>query len=414
MAIRYLVITLLLVTFFSGTSLAQNKYRYPSYKGLVMAGYQGWFNAPGDSAGRGWYHYQRRGTFAPGSCEIDFWPDVREYSKTYQTAFSYADGKPASVFSANDESTVNLHFKWMKEYGLDGVFMQRFIAEIRNPSGKRHFNTVLQHAMKAAIKYDRAICVMYDLSGMRPGEEQTLLKDIDELDAEYGLLKGSKVPTYLHHNNKPLVVVWGVGFNDHRAYGLKEAETIVKALKEKGFSVMLGVPTYWRELRQDAVSDPVLHELIKQSDILMPWFVGRYNGGSYNQFKGLLAADVAWCKAAGVDYAPLAFPGFSWKNMNGPRANSTARERGAFYWQQIAAAKKAGAEMLYVAMFDEVNEGTAIFKCATVSNLPLNGEVGFVGIDDDLGSDYYLWLTGQAAKWFHGKKEFDENIPLRK
>ena len=29
-------------------------------------------------------------------------------------------------------------------------------------------------------------------------------------------------------------------------------------------------------------------------------------------------------------------------------------------------------------------------------------------IDDGLGSDYYLWLAGQAANWFHGK----ENIMM--
>lgn len=72
-------------------------------------------------------------------------------------------------------------FKWMKEYGLDGVFMQRFVGEIRNESGLSHFNKVLNSAMKAANKYERAICVMYDLSGMRPGDEQMLLKDIGDI-----------------------------------------------------------------------------------------------------------------------------------------------------------------------------------------------------------------------------------------
>jgi hypothetical protein len=65
-------------------------------------------------------------------------------------------------------------------------------------------------------------------------------------------------------------------------------------------------------------------------------------------------------------------------------------------------------------MFDEMNEGTSIFKCATTDHLPLNGDGSFTGIDADLGSDYYLWLTGQAARWFHGKGTYNDQIPLRR
>ncbi|MBS1604482.1 MAG: xylosidase [Bacteroidetes bacterium] len=399
---------------------AASKVRYPSYNGLVMAGYQGWFNTPGDSAGRGWHHYERRGVFAPGSCEIDLWPDVREYKKTYATPFRYANGSAASVFSPYDASTVDLHFKWMKDYGIDGVFMQRFVAEIRNPSGKRHFNTVLSNAMAAARKYDRAICIMYDLSGMQPGDEQLLLRDLDELSSQYDLLggskgsmEGSKSPTYLHHKGRPLVVVWGIGFNDHRRYGFSEAEKIIDGIHARGFSVMVGVPTYWRELGKDALPDTTLHRLIRKSEIVAPWFVGRYDEAGYPAFKGLIAADIAWCAAVGVDYVPLAFPGFSWKNMNGPASRAIARDRGRFFWEQVAGAQAAGARMLYIAMFDEVNEGTAIFKCNTSDRLPLNDGGEFVGIDKDLGSDYYLWLAGQAAAWWHGKSGYGEQVPKR-
>lgn len=135
-------------------AMADGKH-YDSYKGLVMAGYQGWFNAPDDGAGRGWHHYESNRGFYPGSCTIDFWPDVTEYETTYPTDFRYDDGSTAHVFSSYDESTVDTHFRWMKEYGLDGVFMQRFVAEIRNPSGKHHFTKVLDSAMKAANKYER-------------------------------------------------------------------------------------------------------------------------------------------------------------------------------------------------------------------------------------------------------------------
>lgn len=394
----------------------KSPFRYPTYKGVVMAGYQGWFNTPDDGARRGWHHYEKRGTFAPGSCEIDLWPDMREYKKQYPTPFQNEDNQIANVFSPYDESTVALHFKWMKDYGIDGVFMQRFVAEIRNESGRRHFNTVLHHAMEAARANDRAICIMYDLSGMNPGEEQLLLQDIDTLSREYGLLdgKGNKFPTYLHHAGKPLVAVWGVGFSDHRKYGFGEAETIIAGLNQRGFSVMLGVPAYWREFGSDALKDPDLHRLLKRCAIVAPWFVGRYDQEGYPAFHQTIEKDMLWCRENHLDYVPLVFPGFSWRNMNGPQARSIQRNKGSFFWQQVAGAKKAGAEMLYIAMFDEMNEGTSIFKCATLSQLPRNPGGSFVGIDDELGSDYYLWLAGQAGDWFHGKSGFSDHLPVRK
>ena len=157
-----------IIMIFPFITISAKNTKYNSYKGLIMAGYQGWFNAPDDGAGRGWYHYSGpKGRFEPGCCTIDMWPDVREYKKVYKTKFVFDDGTPAYTFSSHDPSTVDTHFRWMKEYGLDGVFMQRFVGEVKNPSGKNHFNKVLASATKAADKYDRAICVMYDLSGMK-------------------------------------------------------------------------------------------------------------------------------------------------------------------------------------------------------------------------------------------------------
>ncbi|NDV84056.1 glycoside hydrolase family 71/99-like protein [Bacteroides sp. 51] len=368
--------------------------RYNSYKGLVMAGYQGWFNAPDDGADRGWYHYKGNNGFTPGSCTVDMWPDVSEYEKTYQTTFSFEDGSPAYVFSSYDESTVNLHFSWMKEYGLDGVFMQRFVGEIKNKSGKHHFDKVLASAMKAANQYERAICVMYDLSGMQSGDEQVLLNDIEEIAVKHSLKDRTKNPSYLYHNGKPLVTVWGVGFNDNRRYGLKEAEYIINGLKARGFSVMLGIPTYWRELKTDTEANPGLHRLIKKCDVVMPWFVGRYNEAGYENFRKHIKEDIAWAKKNNVDYAPLSFPGFSWRNMK-PRDTPIERNKGNFLWKQLAGALASGAEMLYVAMFDEIDEGTAIFKCA--KRVPVGKSV-FVPIEEELQTDHYLWLVGEAGR----------------
>lgn len=113
---------------------------YKSYKNLVMAGYQGWFAAEGDASERGWYHYQNGscGGFLPGCSAIDFWPDMREYTKKYKSPFQFPGGTAAYLYSPYDEESVDLHFKWMKDYGIDGVFMQRFVGEIKpsNVKGK--------------------------------------------------------------------------------------------------------------------------------------------------------------------------------------------------------------------------------------------------------------------------------------
>lgn len=376
---------------------------YNSYKGLVMAGYQGWHDTPDDGANRGWYHYRGKNGFKPGSTNVDFWPDVSEYPKVYRTEFTFDDGMPAYVQSAHDYSTVETHFRWMKEYGLDGVFMQRFVAEIKNPSGKSHFNHVLASAMAAANKYSRAICVMYDLSGMQPGDEDTLLTDVQKIAKEYSLFRHADNPSYLYHNGKPLIVVWGIGFNDHRKYGLTEGFKIVESLKSLGFSVMLGVPTYWRELKQDTEPDPRLHELIRKCDIVMPWFVGRYDEKSYPKFRSLIKHDIQWAAQNHVDYAPLCFPGFSWVNMNYPRVTKQIpRNHGKFFKKQLDYCLSVGAEMIYIAMFDEIDEGTAIFKCAKRVPTATPGST-FVPIDSDINSDHYLVLAGNAAKTLKNK-----------
>lgn len=390
---------------------------YTSYNGLVMAGYQGWFTAEGDDAERNWHHYEKNGQFKPGVSSIDFWPDVNEYNKTYETAFEFANGQNARLYSAYDAESVELHFKWMKHYGIDGVFMQRFVSEIRSYKGKRHFNKVLENALKAAQKYDRAIGVMYDLSGCSSEDLKIVKEDWEELQKIFDLFNNHKNPTYLRHHGKPLVGIWGVGFNDRRNYSISDAQKLVAAIKNaiNPSSVLLGVPYYWRELKNDTENSPLLHALISDVDIIMPWAVGRYNNDSHGVARSIILDDIVKCKSLKVDYVPLVFPGFSWGNLKNQPSNynQIPRHEGDFLWNQIATAKLAGAKMLYVAMFDEVDEGTAIFKCLKENNLPSNGDGKFVGIESHLDNDYYLWLTGQGANWFHGNGEYGLIKPKR-
>jgi hypothetical protein len=98
---------------------------------------------------------------------------------------------------------------------------------------------------------------------------------------------------------------------------------------------------------------------------------------------------------------PVVFPGFSWHNMK-PDApfNRIPRRGGRFYWRQVERAVGLGATMLYSAMFDEVDEGTAMFKVAAASR-DAPKDAPFVTLDVDgetLPSDWYLHLAREAQK----------------
>ena len=390
------------------TTESMSRVRFKSIRNLVMAGYQGWFNTPKDGAGLGWKHFEKEKEFKPGKCTIDLWPDVSEYEKTYETAFKLPDETPAKVFSSYDASTTDLHFKWMKQYGIDGVFMQRFVVSIRNQKGKDNYNKILNNAVLSAEKYDRAICLMYDLSGMEAGEEDILIRDWKELCEKYKLVSRNN-NHYVYHHGKPLVAVWGIGFNDRRKYGYEQVKKIIDFLKSEGCSILVGVPTHWRTLTIDAVSDTRLLELVKQADIVHPWLVGRFDNHTYEPCRKSIEEDIKWCKANGKDYMPVLFPGFSWHNMkkDAPQ-NMIPRLGGRFFWKQVKGAVDAGAESLYLAMFDEIDEGTAFFKC---TNTPPVGESSFITYEGE-APDHYLWLAGEAAKYLRGELR-SSRMPVR-
>jgi len=77
----------------------------------------------------------------------------------------------------------------------------------------------------------------------------------------------------------------------------------------------------------------------------------------------------------------------------------------------LSTAIRSGAKMLYVAMFDEVNEGTAIFKASDTP--PVGRNVQFIDMDHK-PSDTYLWLTGEAARMLRGDKPLNLSMPERK
>jgi hypothetical protein len=389
-----------------------------SLTGKVMCGYQGWFTTPNDGSGKGWNHFASHGRFKPGSCCIDLWPDVSELEadEKYATPFRYENGRTAHVFSSHNRKTVLRHFRWMQAYGIDGVFVQRFGVETLHPINLRHCNTVLAHCREGANRSQRSYAVMYDLSLLPAGGLQHVVEDWKLLVDRMRIGRDPKDKAYLHHNGKPVVAVWGIGFNDRRRYSLAECERLVDFLKlDKrygGNTVLLGVPTGWRTLDADSVKDPALHKIVGKGDIISPWTVGRYGTlkAVHDHAQLRWAKDAAWCKAHGKDYLPVVFPGFSWHNMKPTaRFNEIPRLKGRFLWTQYVEAKRSGATMIYQAMFDEMDEGTAIFKC---TNDPPVGKSRFLTYER-LPSDHYLWLTGMGGKLLRGEIKTSGELPER-
>lgn len=378
--------------------------------GKVMCGYQGWFNAEGDGAERCWVHWTRRGgKLAPGNAKIDLWPDVSELAadERFPTGFTNAAGQVAEVFSPYKTATVLRHFQWMRDYGIDGAFVQRFITDLRDARALRHNNTVLDHCREGANRSGRAYAVMYDLSGLGTNRIQEVIDDWKSLRTRMHVTED---PAYLRHHGHPLVAVWGVGFNDNRRYTLEECRRLVEFLKADGCSVMLGVPTGFREQNRDSVKDPALHDVLKLADVISPWTVGRYGkpAEAARQGEKVWQPDIAWCAERKADFLPVVFPGFSWFNMMGKQYEAMPRLKGEFLWSQFVAAKRAGATMIYVAMFDEVDEGTAIFKCT--NDTPVGEGVRFLTYEG-LPSDFYLRLTGAGAKLLRGDLPVTDAMP---
>ena len=391
--------------------VAAAEVRHPTLVGKVVTGYQGWFRAEGDASGLGWVHYGRGKGFSPQAYSFDLWPDLTEFTpeERYPSPFKFADGKTAELFSSVHPLTVRRHFRWMNDYGIDGAMLQRFAVGLGKSRAADSLDFVLRNCTEAANAEGRSLTVMYDLSGLTPDKFPTVAADWRKLVAA----GQTRQACAQHHQGKPLVALWGLGFKD-RVPAIAEWTALLADIKATGAAVMLGVPTYWRAQKNDSIDDPALHGLIRQADILSPWTVGRYGDpeGAANLADKIWKPDLAWCRAERKGYLPVIFPGFSWRNLSALRGKQAQLDQiprlgGKFFWSQAVAARVAGAQTLYVAMFDEIDEGTAIMKCG--GPRPAGS---FVDLSD-VPSDHYLWLSGQAGRMLRGEIPASPDLPKR-
>ena len=357
---------------------------------------------------------------APNTVTFDAWPDLRELDddELYPTLLTYEDGSNAGLYSAYNAKTVERHTRWMKEYGVHGVFAQRFIGNTYgNPLRTRVIDTVLRHVRSGAEKYGRTFVNMYDISN---GKEATIVQDIINdwkhlVDDEHI----TKSKQYLYHRGRPLVAIWGWGFRSRISTAQQAAEVIDwfhnKAEDKYKATVMGGVPKGWRSLVLDSKIEPEWASVYRSLDVISPWTVGRYKDiASFNVHHGRFTEpDMAECESLGIDYLPVVFPGFSFTNLMNKPFNEIPRNGGNFMWHQMYTAVAAGSKMLYVAMFDETDEGTAIFKIAeNQQQIPTEGQ--FLAADQDgynCPGDWYLNITGTVSGLVQNGKYVPRDMP---
>ncbi|GIE35349.1 lectin [Actinoplanes italicus] len=360
--------------------------------GKVSVGYQGWFACPGDGAPiGGWWHWSRD-RFQPPSptnTTIVSWPDLRDFTHTYPTAYpNLGDGRPATLFSSYDQQTVDTHFDWMRTYGIDTAALQRF-----NPFGDEGptRDAMTQKVRAAAERTGRKFYIMYDVTGWANMQTQTKTDWTTKMSAH------TASSAYARQNGKPVVCIWGFGFNDDgRPFTPAQCLDVVNWFKAQGCYVIGGVPTYWREGKNDSRTGFL--DVYHAFNMLSPWMVGRTGDlAGLDWFAtNVNAADQADCNAHGIDYQPCVLPG---------DLSSGHRRHGDFYWRSVYNMIRLGAQGLYVSMFDEFNEGNQIAKTAeTAASVPAG--TGIRALDEDgtfCSADYYLRITTDAGRMLKGQ-----------
>jgi len=377
--------------------------------GKITVGYQGWFSAMGDGSPlNSWGHDN-----------LEMWPDASEYTNTYSgTPFSQAgvgqpgytgnlgNGQPAKMFSSYDQSTVNTHFKWMQQYGIDCAALQRFANEISPGSAiKAQRDGMAGKVRTAAEAYGRKFYIMYDASGW--GNLAAI--KTDWTNTITGTLNLLSSPAYAHQNGLPVVSIYGLGYASHPS-SVTDALDLINWFKAQGCYVIGSVPGQWRTGTGDSKSGFI--DAYKAFNMISGWAVGRAVDGNYN---GWVTGDRDFCNANNMDYQPCAYPGTSFYNTNGPNSpqNQFPRNHGDFLWSQLAIFKNAGVQSVYIAMFDEVNEATQIFKTAeNVSQIPAGR--WYLTLDADgvaCSSDFYLRLVGDGGKMLKGQLPYSASHP---
>ncbi len=368
--------------------------------GKITVGYQGWFACVGDGAPiDGWWHWSQDWSQSPSPSNnaVKAWPDMREYANGYQTAYAdLGDGQPATLFSSYDQQTVDTHFQWMRQNGCDTAALQRFDP---NSSEGPTRDAMAAKVRSSAEGSGRKFYIMYDVTGWTNMQSEIKADWTQKMSAH------TASPAYAVQNGRPVVCVWGFGFNDaNHPWDAATCLDVVNWFKDQGCYVIGGVPREWRTGVGGSRAGYL--DVYHAFDMLSPWMVGAIGtaADSDSVYQNFNVPDQADCDANGIDYQPCVLPG---------DVSANQRAHGDFMWRQFYNMVRVGAQGIYISMFDEYGEGNQIAKTAeNASQVPVGS--GLLALDADgtaCSSDYYLRLTADGGRMLKGQLALTSTRP---
>jgi autotransporter-associated beta strand protein len=357
-----------------------------SLKGKVMTGYQGWFRMPNDINDNGWSHWIRGQTMESQYYAIDMWPDLTQYdpaSLVRAGNISTTGGAPAYLFSSTNYSVVHQHFRWMRKHNIDGAWLQRF-----NWGAGTQPEWVIRNVSQAAAAEGRVWGLEYDVSGKSSATVFAEIQaDLQWLTTEFDIFND---PRYVREDGKPVIFIWGLPFPD-RNITVEAADSVVDWLKTQNLHVIGGIPNSWSGLNTSWQNH------IAKYDGVLVWM----SSSSSNSAR---IAEMNTFKNRGQDYYPHVWPGFSWAHLKQHSASSTdynsqytARSGGQFYWDKGRRWVTAGADRMFIGMFDEYDEGTAIMPMTDDAPNPHTDYGRFID-NEGKPSDWWMTLTDELKR----------------
>ncbi len=349
------------------------------------------------------------------------WPDVSIYpgSETYPVpGFTHPDGSQARLFSSDSRVVVARHFELLRDYGIDGVWLQRFLVglpgqgplpaelcEKYTTSQKR----ITEFVRESATETGRVWAISYDIAGM-PNEHiyETLFENWKQT-VDAGIVADER---YLKHDGKPVVQIWGFyGANEHNRMTPDLANRLIDFFEQSGkYQATLVGGGSWDWNRNP---DPEWAAFYKRFKVYCPWNIGNF---APNPTTGEMGASMSFwsddrdaAEQNGTLWIPTVYPGFAWDNLQQkePGTTLTPRRKGMFLWEQFCVLARMKQTSVYVSMFDEYDEGTAILPICDTPPVQ-----GYFVDNEGMPGDWYLRIVGEGAKMIRGEIPYSETIPF--